>query len=118
MHTAAANDSVVPRLETVLTARASRDQLQSLWASMEQPDVLASHGPTRVINVMLSSGQRASVVFHESHDILELLAPLEANVGAGLADLLAELRIAPEAITWVHARIDHSALVPSAGAIR
>jgi hypothetical protein len=114
MHTAVVSDSDTLRLETVLTARASREQLQSVWASMEQPDALSSPGPTRVINVALSSGQRASVVFHERHDILEILAPLETNVEAGLADALAELGIASDAITWTHARIDRAALTGAA----
>ncbi|HXA20507.1 MAG TPA: hypothetical protein VN380_26240 [Thermoanaerobaculia bacterium] len=77
---------------------------------MEPVDVLASPGPALVATVKLSSGQRASVVFHERKQFVEILAPLEAGVEAGLASLLIELSISPEAITWTHGRIDRRVL--------
>jgi hypothetical protein len=59
----------------------------------------------------LSNGHRASVVFHERKELVEILArPLEAEVEAGLGGLLIELGFAPEAITWIHSRIDRQAL--------
>jgi hypothetical protein len=78
---------------------------------MEHADAFASPGPAQVVTVQLSTGQRASVVFHERKQFVEVLAPLEAGIEAGLADLLIELRISPEAVTWTHDRLDRRALV-------
>jgi hypothetical protein len=78
---------------------------------MESAGELASPGPARVITVELSSGHKASVVFHERKQMVEILAPLEAGVEAGLAGLLNELSIAPEAVTWMHRGIDRRALL-------
>ena|SRR5258707_11257800 len=110
----AAKPDTTSRTETVLTLRASRDDIRELWPQMEPVDVLASPGPALVATVKLSSGQRASVVFHERKQFLEILAPLEAGVEAGLAGLLIELSIPPEAITWTHDRIDRRALFEAA----
>ncbi|MEA2336759.1 MAG: hypothetical protein QOE82_766, partial [Thermoanaerobaculia bacterium] len=52
---------------------------------MEPAGELASPGPARVVTVELPSGHRASVVFHERKQLVEILAPLEAGVEAGLA---------------------------------
>jgi hypothetical protein len=65
------------------------------------------------MNVVLSNGQRASVVFHERKDILEILATPSASVEAGLADLLAVLKISPEAILWTYANVGRPAMVGS-----
>lgn len=112
MHTAAASRSrTSPRVETVLTAQASRAQLRDVWAKMEEPDEYSSPGPARVLSVTLSSGHIASLVFHESKNSIEVLALLEPSVEAGLADLLADLTVPPEAITWTHERIDRRAIV-------
>jgi len=80
---------------------------------MGEVDALSSPGPTRSMNVVLSNGQRASVVFHERKDILEILATPNASVEAGLADLLAVLKISPEAILWTHANVGRPAMVGS-----
>ena len=111
MPIAAAKPDTTPRLETILTLRASRDDIRDLWPRMEAAGELASAGPARVTTVELSTGHSASVVFHERKDLVEILArPLEAGVEAGLADLLIELGFALDAITWVHSRIDRRAL--------
>jgi hypothetical protein len=73
---------------------------------MSPVDEFASPGPARLVDVELSNGHRASVVFHERKQLVEILAPLEVGVEAGLAGLLFELSIPPEALTWTHARID------------
>src|SRR3954453_14635126 len=109
MPIAAATPDTTPRLETVLTLRASRDDMHDLWPRMESAGELASPGPARVITVELSSGHRASVVFHERKQLVEILAPLEAGIEGGLAALLIELNIAPDAVTWMHSRIDRRA---------
>src|SRR5216684_2632109 len=101
---------MTPHLETVLIGRASRDDLRQLWPRMEHANELASPGPARVVNVELSSGHKASVVFHERKEFVEMLAPLETGVEAGLADLLIELGIPPEAVTWTHDGIQRKAL--------
>ncbi|HEX9459491.1 MAG TPA: hypothetical protein VGA84_10125 [Thermoanaerobaculia bacterium] len=88
----------------------SRDDIRELWLQMEPVDELESPGPALVAAVELSSGQRASVVFHERKQFVEILAPLEAGVEAGLASLLIELSIPPEAVTWTHGQIDRRAL--------
>jgi hypothetical protein len=112
MHTAAtASPDSSARIETVLTARASRAQLDDRWAQMQQPDELSSPGPTRVISGPLSNGETATVVFHERQNSIEILAPMTANIEAALADLLVDLAVAPEAITWTHARIDRPAII-------
>jgi hypothetical protein len=77
---------------------------------MEPVDELASPGPARVVTVELSSGQRALVVFHERKQFMEILAPLEPGVEAGLAGLLIELSIPSEAVTWTHSRINRRTL--------
>lgn len=114
MHTAAATDNIPSRtFETVLTARATHAQLQNIWAEMGEVDALSSPGPTRAVDVTLSNGQRISLVFHERKDIIEILAAPSASVEAGLADLLAVLKISPEAILWTHAKIGRPAMVGS-----
>jgi hypothetical protein len=50
-------------------------------------------------------------VFHERKQLVEILAPLEVGIEAGLAGLLFELNISPEALTWVHDRINRHALL-------
>jgi hypothetical protein len=112
MHTAAATDNN-QTFETVLTARATLAQLQSVWAEMSEVDALSSPGPTRAMSVTLSNGQRASVVFHERKDIIEILATPNGSVETGLADLLAVLKISPEAILWTHANVGRRVLVGS-----
>jgi len=77
---------------------------------MEPVDELGSPGPARLVNVELSNGHRASVVFHERKQLVEILAPLEVGIEAGLAHLLIELSIPPEAVMWTHGRIDRRAL--------
>jgi len=94
-----------------MTFPASRDGLGELWPRMEPVDELASPGPARVVTVELSSGHRASLVFHERKQFVEILAPLEAGVEVGLAGLLIELGISPETVTWTHDRIDQRALL-------
>lgn len=111
MHTAAATDNTP--FEPVLTARATLAQLQLVWVEMAEVDPLSSPGPTRAMNVVLSNGQRASVVFHERKDLIEILAVPTASVEAGLADLLAVLKIPPEAILWTHANVGRPAMVGS-----
>jgi hypothetical protein len=106
----AAKPDTTPSLETVLTLRASRDDIRELWPRMEPVDELASPGPARVVTVELSSGQRALVVFHERKQFMEILAPLEPGVEAGLAGLLIELSIPSEAVTWTHSRINRRTL--------
>lgn len=107
MHTAAtAADSVTTPFETVLTARGTRAQLDGLATEMDRPDEFSSPGPTRVFSVTLSNGKLASVVFHERKDLIEILAHLSPGFEAGIADLLATLSIAPEAITWMHTGIE------------
>jgi hypothetical protein len=110
MHIVAAKRDTNLRLETAMTLRASRDDVRELWDRMEQVDELASPGPVRVVTVKLSSGHLASVVFHERKQLVEILTPLAPGVEAGLADLLVELDIAPDAVTWTHARIDRPTL--------
>lgn len=111
MPIAAAKLDTVPRLETVLTLRASRDDIHKLWPRMSPVDELASPGPAHLVNVEVSNGYRASVVFHERKDLVEILAPLEAGIETGLARLLFELNIQPEALTWTHDRINRRALL-------
>jgi hypothetical protein len=110
MHIVAVKPDTNPRLETAVTLRASREDVRELWARMEHVDELASPGPARVVTVKLSSGQTATIVFHERKQLVEILTPLEPGVEAGLADLLVELDIAPDAVTWTHARIDRPTL--------
>jgi hypothetical protein len=112
MPIAAAKLDTIPRLETVLTFRASRDEIGKLWPRMSPVDEFASPGPARVVSVELSNGPTASVVFHERKQLVEILAaPLEVGIEAGLAGLLFELSISPEALTWTHARIDLQVLL-------
>lgn len=114
MHTATATDnSPSSAFESVLTARATLAQLQNVWAEMRDADALSSPGPTRVLDVTLSNGQQASVVFHERKDILEVLTIPNSKVQAGLADLLTVLKISPEAILWMHASVGRPAMVGS-----
>lgn len=113
----AAKPDTPPCLETVLTVRASRDDIRALWPLMEPVGELASPGPALVATVELSSGQKASVVFHQRGHFLEILVPLEAGVEVGLAGLLIELGIRPEAVTWTHGRIDRRALFEATVAI-
>src|SRR4051812_6443112 len=110
MRIVAAKRDTTPRLEPAVTLRASRDDIRDLWPNMEHVDELASPGPVRVVTVKLSSGHTASVVFHERKQLLEILTPLEPGIEAGLADLLGELDIAPDAVTWTHTRIDRPTL--------
>jgi hypothetical protein len=49
-------------------------------------------------------------VFHERKKFVEILAPLEDGVEAGIADVLRELNIPTTAITWTHDQIDRQAL--------
>ena len=107
---AAAKPDTTPRLETVLTLLASRDDIRALRPRMKPVGELASPGPALLATLELSSGQKASIVFHERKQFLEILAPLEAGVEAGLASLLVELAIRPEAVTWTHSRIDRQVL--------
>jgi len=112
MRTAAATDNS-PTFETVLTARATLAQLQSVWEKMGEVDALSSPGPARAVNVTLSSGLRASVVFHERKDIIEILTIPHSTIEKGLADLLAVLKISPEAILWTHASVGRPAMAGS-----
>lgn len=105
MRTVAMRDSDSPQLDTVLTARATAAHFREMWPEMEQPDDLAAPGPVRVVRVQLSSGHTAAVAFHERRDFLEMLAPVATGIEVGLADVLIDLAIAPDAITWVHAAI-------------
>lgn len=113
MPIAAAKPDTIPQLETVLTLRASRDDIRELWPRMEPVDELESPGPARSVNVELSNGHRASVVFHERKQLVEILAPLEVGIEAALRRLLIELSIRPDAVTWTHDRIDRRALLES-----
>lgn len=78
---------------------------------MQSADVLASPGPARTTEVQLSSGHEASLVFHDRLDLLEILAPLDTGIEVGLADLLGQLHVVPDAITWTHDGIDRAAIV-------
>lgn len=115
MRTAAtANDSGVVRLESVLTARAAGAQFGQLTPATEQVDELSSPGPTTLFHVQLSSGHSVLVVFHETHDFIEVLARIEPGIEPGLADLLTELGLTPDAITWTADRIDRRAVMTRA----
>jgi hypothetical protein len=81
---------------------------------MEPVDDLASPGPARSATVEMSSGHRASVVFHERKQLVEILATLEVGIEAGLRRLLIDLNIRPAAVTWTHDRIDRRALLEPA----
>jgi len=108
MHIVAANSEMAP-LDPVLTARASSANAEVL-GRLGYADVLSSPGPARIATVQLSTGQRATVVLHERKHLIEILAPLEAGLEAGIADVLADLDIPPEAVTWTHEIIDRHAL--------
>jgi hypothetical protein len=66
--------------------------------------------------IALSTGHRATVVFHERKSFVEILAPLERGLEVGLADVLVELNIGPEAITWIHDQLDKDAIFARATA--
>jgi hypothetical protein len=66
----------------------------------------------------LSSGHRVSLVFHELKDFIEVLAVPTSGLERGLAELLVELKVPAEAITWTHARLDREALVNERAVIR
>lgn len=111
MRTVAAKASAeLPQLETVLTARVTPAKLRTIWPEMEQADELASPGPTGVAHLQLSSGHEAVVVVHDRADFVEILAPIAAGVEVGLADLLVEIAVEPDAIIWTHDEIDRHAV--------
>ena len=58
----------------------------------------------------MSTGQRATVVLHERKRLIEVLAPLEAGLEPGLSDLLVDLGVVPEAVTWTHDIINRDLL--------
>lgn len=107
---AAAVDTPTP-LESVLTANASREQLRRVLPRMQPVDDLAAPGPARVATIELSTGQRVSLVFHERKNFIEILTPTVAGIETGLADLLVELDIPVDAVTWTHDRIDLPAML-------
>lgn len=110
MHIAAAKVESSARLDSALTATASSDQISSALGRMSDVDALASPGPARVAKVRLSGGHAAAVVFHERKNFVEILAPLEAGVEDGIAEVLVELHIPAESITWISDRIDRQHL--------
>lgn len=107
---AAAVDTPTP-LESVLTANASREQLRHVLPRMQPVDPFAAPGPARVATIELSTGQRVSLVFHERKSFIEILAPTVVRIEAGLADLLGELDISADAVTWTHERVDLPAVL-------
>jgi hypothetical protein len=111
MHIAATaiDDSASP-LETVLTASASRAQFRDLWTRTEQPDEYSSPGPVRTIALESSNGHSLTVVFHERKNSIEVLAAPHDGIESDLAELLHDLTVAPEAITWTHASVDRTSL--------
>lgn len=115
MHIVAA--AVDTPLDTVLTANASREQLRHLLARMEPISALSAPGPARVLTVELSTGHQAALVFHERKNFIEILAPVASGMERGLAEILAELDIAPDAVTWTHERIDLQAVLARLTAI-
>ena len=113
MRIVGANPEMEP-LYSVLTARASSTNAEVLLARLEYADVLSSPGPARIATVQLSTGQRATVVMHERKHLIEILAPLEAGLEAGIADILSDLDVLPEAVTWTHQIIDRNELFAKA----
>jgi hypothetical protein len=118
MHTAAADVDKPARLDSVLTAAASIDQVTRALPQMDEVDPLASPGPARVARVRLSTGHPAAVVFHERKNFVEILVPLEAGVEKGLAEMLVRLHIPAEEITWTSDRIDREKLVAHLNSFR
>ena len=110
MHIVSATRDMPKAVDTVLTAGASAEQLREILSRMVRAEAFATPGPARVATIQLSTGHRVSLVFHERKNFVEILAPIESGIEAGLAEILAELRIPPAAITWTHERIDRQAL--------
>ena len=106
----ASADSGSP-LETVLTATASRAQLRDLWTRMEQQDEYASPGPARAITLESSNGHNLTLIFHDRKNSIEVMAAPHHGIESDLAELLHNLTVAPEAITWTHACVDRTSLL-------
>lgn len=101
---------------SLLTADASLEQVSQLLPRMSPVPGLSAPGPASVATVELTTGHRATVVFHERKSFVEILAPLQRGLERGLADLLAELNVRPEAITWIHDNLDKEVVFASLSA--
>lgn len=111
MHIVAATRDTQSLLHSVLTANTSADQIRPVLTRMEPVGSLSAPGPARVATVELPSGRRVSLVFHERKDFIEILMPVTTGVESELADLLVELDIPADAVTWVHEELDQHAVL-------
>lgn len=116
MHIVSAANDVNRDRTSVLTADVSSDPLSLLASGVERPAALSAPGPARVVTVTLSSGHPATIVHHERKHFIEIVATPEAGCEAGLGELLSQLAISPQSVTWVHEKLDRQALFAAMGA--
>lgn len=102
MHIVAAAADLPVALESVLTANASGEQMKRVLTRMEPVGSLSAAGPVRAATIVFSTGDRGTLVFHERKSFIEILAPTAIAIEAALAEILVELDIPADAVTWTH----------------
>jgi hypothetical protein len=108
----AATAETSPQSESVLTASLSPDSLAEKLQFTPVADQFSTPGPARIATVRLNSGRDATVVVHDSENLIEILAAIEPGIESALAELIRRLRIPPESIDWVRTGISRPALFP------
>jgi hypothetical protein len=117
MHIVAAAADVPMALESVLTAKASGEQMKHVFARMEPAGGLSAAGPVRTATIVFSTGDRGTLVFHERKNFIEILAPIVTGLEIALAEILGELDITADAVTWTHERLDLQAVLSRLAAV-
>jgi len=110
-------------LESVMTANMPRHVLASLAETMRDVDQYETPGPAKMAVLELDAGSTVVVVYHETKDLIEILAPLDHTLEDALAEIINVLRIPRTSIEWLREGIalpgvyeEHSKkpLIPSA----
>jgi len=99
-------------LESVLTAVMPRFVVESLANALRDVDQYETPGPAKMAVMRLNMGALVAVVYHETKNLLEILAPPDGLVEEALAEVVAVLRIPRTSIEWVREGIELSRVYP------
>jgi RNA polymerase sigma factor (sigma-70 family) len=88
-------------LESVLTAVMPPFVVENLSHALRDVDQFNSPGPAKMAALELEAGPTVAVVYHETKNLLEILAPLGESLEQSVAEVLTVLRIPRTSIEWV-----------------
>jgi CheY-like chemotaxis protein len=98
-------------VESVLTAAMPSYAMATLSPAMKDVDPFDSPGPAKIAALQTNLGSTMFVVYHEEQKLLELLAPVDAQLIQNLAEVVATLRIPATAIEWLHPDLPQAELL-------